>query len=145
MSQSKNAVQSYARLALISFVILYLELVVIRWLSTEIRIFAYFKNFPLLAAFLGFGIGCIVAPRTRNLFRFTPWFLLVVAAVICFAPILGYVHVIFIDPLEFYTIGVWNLNNPVSTLLKGFSVLVGVFGFWLSRCSLPWGKNSANA
>ncbi len=127
MSQSKNAVQSYARLALISFVILYLELVVIRWLSTEIRIFAYFKNFPLLAAFLGFGIGCIVAPRTRNLFRFTPWFLLVVAAVICFAPILGYVHVIFIDPLEFYTIGVWNLNNPVSTLLKGFSVLVGVF------------------
>jgi hypothetical protein len=127
MTHSRTSFKACARLALISFVILYLELVVIRWLSTEIRIFAYFKNFPLLATFLGFGIGCILAPRARNYFRFAPYLLLIVAALICFAPILGYVHVTFIDPFTYYTIGNWNFSNPISTLLKGFVVLVGVF------------------
>src|SRR5204863_4846056 len=37
---------------------LYLELLLIRWISSEIRIFAYFKNFVLIACFLGFGLGC---------------------------------------------------------------------------------------
>ena len=50
--------KSYFELLLISFVALFLELAIIRWLATEIRIFAYFKNLPLMAAFLGFGIGC---------------------------------------------------------------------------------------
>ena len=47
---------SYEILGL-SFLGLFLELAIIRWLSSEIRIFAYFKNLPLLAAFLGFGAG----------------------------------------------------------------------------------------
>src|SRR5436853_3757226 len=29
----------------------------IRWISSEIRVFAYFKNFVLIACFLGFGLG----------------------------------------------------------------------------------------
>lgn len=42
---------------------LYLELLLIRWISSEIRIFAYFKNFVLIACFLGFGIGCYLCRR----------------------------------------------------------------------------------
>jgi hypothetical protein len=42
---------------------LFLELVLIRLLASEIRIFAYFKNFPLLAAFIGLGLGCYVADK----------------------------------------------------------------------------------
>jgi hypothetical protein len=127
MPRTETALRKYAPLALISFVLLYLELVVIRWLASEIRIFAYFKNFPLLATFLGFGIGCILAPRARNYFRFAPWLLLILAAVICFAPLGGYVHVTFIDPFEYYAIGRWDVAHPVRTLLTGFGVLVGVF------------------
>ena len=40
-------------LVLISLLALFLELAIIRWLSTEVRIFAYFKNFALMASFLG--------------------------------------------------------------------------------------------
>lgn len=61
------------RLFLISFLALYFELLIIRWLSTEIRYFAYFKNFPLIAAFLGLGLGCALARRKTNLFIFFPW------------------------------------------------------------------------
>lgn len=39
-------------LLLISFLFLYVELVVIRWLASEIRVFAYFKNLPLMASSL---------------------------------------------------------------------------------------------
>ena len=66
------SIRKYWSLALISFLSLFIELVVIRWLASEVRIFAYFKNFPLLAAFLGFGAGCLIARRKRNYFRFAP-------------------------------------------------------------------------
>jgi len=127
MPRGRSLLRSYASLALISFALLYLELVVIRWLASEIRIFAYFKNFPLLATFLGFGIGCILAPRARNYFRFAPWLLLILSAVICFANRGGYVHVTFIDPFEYYLIGNWSRTNPLTTVLTGSGVLVGIF------------------
>ena len=42
------------------------ELAFIRWISVEVRVFAYFKNLALLLCFLGFGLGCaLVKPRCR--------------------------------------------------------------------------------
>ena len=54
----------YSVLALISLLILFLELLLIRWISSEIRIFAYFKSLVLIACFLGFGLGCYLARTT---------------------------------------------------------------------------------
>ncbi len=45
-------------LFLISAVGLFLELLLIRWVSTEIRIFAYLQNTILVVCFLGLGMGC---------------------------------------------------------------------------------------
>jgi hypothetical protein len=42
----------------ISVVGLFLELLLIRWISTEIRIFAYLQNTVLVVCFLGLGMGC---------------------------------------------------------------------------------------
>jgi spermidine synthase len=50
-------------LILSSILSLFLELLLIRWISSEIRIFAYFKNFVLIACFLGFGVGCYLCRR----------------------------------------------------------------------------------
>src|SRR5262245_48340311 len=54
-------------LILASLLGLFLELMLIRWVSSEIRIFAYFKNFVLMACFLGFGLGCSLCRRRVNL------------------------------------------------------------------------------
>jgi len=35
-------------------------MLMIRWISSEIRIFAYFKNLTLIACFFGLGLGCLV-------------------------------------------------------------------------------------
>ncbi|HYB72818.1 MAG TPA: methyltransferase domain-containing protein [Candidatus Sulfotelmatobacter sp.] len=48
---------------LASFVSLFLELLLIRWISSEIRLFAYLKNFVLIACFLGFGYGASLSRR----------------------------------------------------------------------------------
>ncbi len=57
----------YAPLALASFASLYFEVVLIRWVSTEIRVLAFFKNVPLIAAYLGLGMGCLLASRVKRL------------------------------------------------------------------------------
>jgi SAM-dependent methyltransferase len=53
--------------ALASILGLYLEMLLIRWISSEIRIFAYFKNFVLIACFLGFGLGCYLCRRAISI------------------------------------------------------------------------------
>jgi len=58
---------SWRSLILWSLLSLFFELLVIRWISSEIRIFAYFKNFVLIACFLGFGLGCYLSRRRTNL------------------------------------------------------------------------------
>jgi len=57
----------WVRLAVASLLGLFLELAVIRVVSSEIRIFAYLKNFVLTGCFLGFGIGCFLCRRRANL------------------------------------------------------------------------------
>ncbi len=57
----------WVRLTLISLLSLFVELLMIRWVSSEIRIFAYFKNFVLVACFLGFGMGCYLCRRRVQL------------------------------------------------------------------------------
>lgn len=42
---------------------LFLELALVRWVSSEIRVFAYCKNLVLVACFLGFGAGCLLQRR----------------------------------------------------------------------------------
>jgi hypothetical protein len=57
----------YRQLVLISLLTLFVEMMMIRWVSSEVRIFAYFKNFVLVACFLGFGLGCYLCRRRIQL------------------------------------------------------------------------------
>jgi spermidine synthase len=59
-------------LFLSSFLVLFLETALIRWLPAYVRLLAYFSNFILLASFLGIGVGCLLARRRKNLFIWFP-------------------------------------------------------------------------
>jgi spermidine synthase len=54
-----------ARTFLASFLVLFLEVALIRWMPAYIRLLAYFSNFILLASFLGIGVGCLLAGSSR--------------------------------------------------------------------------------
>jgi hypothetical protein len=68
------------QLFLTSFVILFFELLCIRWLPAYVRFLGYFMNFIMLASFLGIGLGIMVSRREKLwLPNFFVWlFLLVV-------------------------------------------------------------------
>jgi hypothetical protein len=60
----------------ISFVVLFQELTLIRWLPGQVRVLAYFPNLILLGAFLGLGVGCLRAGK-RSLLWLWPVSMLV--------------------------------------------------------------------
>jgi spermidine synthase len=63
---------------LISVLGLFLEMLLIRWIGTEVRIFAYLQNTVLIACFLGLGLGCFTCRKPINLRQsLIPLFLLV--------------------------------------------------------------------
>jgi Spermine/spermidine synthase domain len=69
------------RLVLASFLMLFVELALIRWVAAYDVYVAFFTNFVLLASFLGIGVGFLRAHGPRDLSRFAPW---AVAAVVVF-------------------------------------------------------------
>lgn len=69
-------------IVLSSFLVLFLEIALIRWMPAYIRLLSFFSNFILLASFLGIGVGCLLAARRRRLFYLFPVLqLLVIVAV----------------------------------------------------------------
>lgn len=79
--EASRSLLSYGiELFFVSFLALYLEVLVIRWLPGEIRFFTVFKTFPLIACFVGLGLGFIL--RRSKLFALTPMALLTLISLI---------------------------------------------------------------
>ena len=60
------------RLFLLSFTALFLELIMIRWAPSQLRLIAYYANLMLVSSFLGLGAGAMIARRQWRCFRFFP-------------------------------------------------------------------------
>ena len=59
--RAKPLVHGRPRLFLLSFLMLFVELALIRWLGANVIYLSYFSNFVLLGSFLGIGIGFLRA------------------------------------------------------------------------------------
>ncbi len=59
------------RLVLLAFLMLFIELALIRWLGANVLYLAYFSNIVLLGSFLGIGLGFLRAGRTES--PLLPW------------------------------------------------------------------------
>src|ERR1700680_1640272 len=71
-----------ARIFLVSFTMLFFELLCIRWIPSYVRYLSYFNNFILLASFLGIGLGMLSARRKRFWFPAFPIMILLLVFVI---------------------------------------------------------------
>src|SRR5216683_7893577 len=70
------------RIFLLSFAMLFFELLCIRWIPSYVRFLSYFNNLILLASFLGIGLGMLAARRRRFWFPPFPLLLLLLVFVI---------------------------------------------------------------
>jgi hypothetical protein len=107
-------------LFLASLAMLYFELLVIRYLGTEVRVFAYLKNVPLVASFLGIGIGMTFGRRDRWEKVF-PFVAVALFAVIRFSGFLHLTHVGFTD-VSYQVFG--SLGDGISPILSLFWYLI---------------------
>ena len=76
-----------ARLVFASFLMLFVELALIRWITANNVYVTEATNFVLLASFLGIGIGFLNAASGRDYLRWTPLALLALVAFVLAFPV----------------------------------------------------------
>jgi len=59
VSEGLESMSASLELFVISFLSLYWEVLLIRWVPSEVTVLGYFTNFVLMACFLGLGLGCL--------------------------------------------------------------------------------------
>ncbi|MDQ6860051.1 MAG: spermidine synthase [Verrucomicrobiota bacterium] len=74
--------QPRLQIFLLSFTLLFFELLCIRWIPAYVRYLSYFTNFILLASFLGMGLGILAARRASFRYPSFPVMLLALTAVV---------------------------------------------------------------
>jgi spermidine synthase len=134
---------SYRQLILVSMLSLFVEMLMIRWVSSDIRIFAYFKNFVLVACFLGFGLGCYLCRRRVELMAMTTPLLLL--TVILKAPIsqlrrsIAALPVLLGATTEVHVWGLPALPTSWTGMLLALGFVVPLFAI-IATAFIPWGQ-----
>lgn len=75
------------RLVLLSALMLFVELALIRWTGSNVVYLSYFSNFVLLGSFLGIGIGFLRGTAKTNLFPYAPAALMLFVGFVLIFPV----------------------------------------------------------
>src|SRR5436189_5516085 len=120
------------RILLVSFAMLFFELLCIRWIPSYVRYLSYFNNFILLASFLGIGLGMLAARRRR--FWFPPFPLLLLLLTIVVAINRFDLRINSTDVLYY------GAGEAQSAQAENFIVLPIIFGM-VTICFIPLGRS----
>jgi SAM-dependent methyltransferase len=122
------------QLATIAYTILALELTLIRWMSQQIRVFAYFTNVLLIAAFLGIGIGMAFSRYGKGLIHAFLPSLFALAVILRYSDALGLMFLSFPDR----AISMWGADGAKAdeTFATNLVVIMVLFSVtaWLFLC-----------
>ncbi|MDH5511066.1 MAG: methyltransferase domain-containing protein [Nitrospinota bacterium] len=118
----------------ISLLTLFIEIMLIRHLASEIRIFAHFKNLALIGAFLGLGYGYLYRPRVSPSMTAVCMALLVLAT----HPFSGFAEISTYLSFESYNSWVGS-NRNIATMAMGLLMLLVLF-FLVIISMIPMGQ-----
>ncbi len=121
-----------ARTFLVSFTMLFFELLCIRWIPSYVRYLSYFNNFLLLASFLGIGLGMLSARRER--FWFPPFPVLLALLVVIIAKTKFQLLINSTQVLYF------GIADQQSVQAENFLVLPIIFGI-VTLCFIPLSRS----
>ena len=75
------------RLVLLSGLMLFVELALIRWTGSNVVYLSYFSNFVLLGRFLGIGLGFLRGTSRIDLFPYAPLALAILVGAVLVFPV----------------------------------------------------------
>jgi spermidine synthase len=122
-----------SRTFLISFAALFFEVLVIRWVSSEILIFGYFKNLILMGAFLGLGLGCSTGNSSSksgetSIASWFPFLFAALVALIVYAPAFGLTGINFLVTTDiFFWLNQQDIATSVDQLFGNALKVIGIF------------------
>jgi spermidine synthase len=125
---------------LVSVLGLFLEMLLIRWIGTEVRIFAYLQNTILVVCFLGLGLGLFTSrqPNTLRQMLIPLALLVLLLAIPLSRRALGYSSELLSalgDPVIWAELGGANLGKTVLYVTSGLAitavVLIGVLDMFV--------------
>ena len=137
----------FSSLAIVSLASLFLELLLVRWIASEIRVFAYFKSLALIACFLGFGLGCyLTRRRIYLLYTFAPLAAMVALVELPWAPLRHLVVNLSGFIGWFSDVHIWSRAYFVGNSVWGFlsagiavAVVMALFGL-IAITFVPFGQ-----
>ncbi len=103
---------------------LFVELIFIRWVSSELKVFSFYRNLALIAAFLGLGLGFAIHRREKGVPWFTRFYLpLMALVVLCILaigrnPNVNWVTAVSTNSTEFVWPGVTTPNPALVPLVN---------------------------
>ncbi len=121
-SSNKFLVRAFA----VSMAALYFELLVIRYIGTEIRIFAYLKNITLIAGFCGIGIGMVLIQVPSRLRNWIPSLFALLFLSARYSQLLGLTHIGFFTPDDY----VWGIHSHLPPLAVKALFVIGLACFF---------------
>lgn len=129
----------HSRVILVSFVILFLELLLIRLISTEIRIFSYFSNLLLLGMFVGSGLGMLL--KRQISISITSILLLLVTVILVFGWMFNVTE--WLGPLSESFFWFQSSENSIGLAFLGFFLTLFLF-FLIIGIFIPLGQILGN-
>lgn len=130
--------RQYLDLFVASLIGLYFEMLIVRWLAAEVRLFSYFKNLTMMAAFMGLGVGFALAKGRRDYVRWlAPLLLVYVGIVLVVSHLTGFRGVVIPESGEF----VWKTAVlPTVIATPVFALTVILFFVYTMVLLLPLGQ-----
>jgi spermidine synthase len=139
---------SLLQLFIVSFASLYIEVMLIRWIGTEFRLFAYIQNLTLVACFLGFGLGCLrSSEKPHYLFNLEALAFIVMIIEVPWPNWKSFLDIVVGELSASSDLSMWSFENaanaPIPAFLAGAALVSGVLllvvatmmplGSWVAR------------
>ena len=87
---SRAVRRPWVTLFLVSYIALFVEVMFIRYSGSQVRIFSFYKNIPLISAYLGLGLGCWLGRgRSGHALSFVRWMVPLIGALSLAAGAIG--------------------------------------------------------
>lgn len=134
------------KLLLISISVLFIEVLLIRWISSELRAFSFFHNAVLIICFIGTGIGCAICDKRIRLINSFVLILALISWVNCPFPLgvlsakrLSELLSVFSGNTFFFQVVPRNLEERILFYLLGI-IIFSVISVMITYIFIPLGQ-----